>query len=113
MIRPRRSISHFLRHWESTPALLSESKHLVIFFDFDGTLVRMARRPERVFLTAASRSVLERLAENSRVTPASISGHRRAELQGQIGIRNTKARFRLRGPSEVGAALTRLKKVMQ
>ncbi len=53
MIRPRRSISHFLRHWESTPALLSESKHLVIFFDFDGTLVRMARRPERVFLTAA------------------------------------------------------------
>jgi trehalose 6-phosphate phosphatase len=88
MIRPGRSISHFLRHWESTAALLSESKHVVIFLDFDGTLVRVARRPEQVVLTAASRSVLERLAENSRITLAVISGRRRAELQGQIGIRN-------------------------
>jgi trehalose-phosphatase len=83
----RRAIPHLLQHWNLVAARISASHRVMVFLDFDGTLVRIAPRPDQVRLAPPTRRVLLRLAKNRRVTLAVISGRRRAELQRYIGVR--------------------------
>ncbi len=57
-----------------------------MFLDFDGTLVKIAPRPDQVRLAPVTRRVLRRLARHPRVTIVVISGRRRAELLRYAGI---------------------------
>lgn len=63
---------------------------IVIFLDFDGTLVDIAPRPELVRLKPAARRILQKLARHPRVSVVLISGRRRAELLHHIGIRGIR-----------------------
>jgi len=63
---------------------------IVIFLDFDGTLVNIAPRPELVRLKPAARRILRKLAHHPRVRVVLISGRRRAELLHYIGIRGIR-----------------------
>jgi len=63
---------------------------IVIFLDFDGTLVDIAPRPELVRLKPAARHILQKLARHPRVRVVLISGRRRAELLHYIGIRGIR-----------------------
>jgi trehalose 6-phosphate phosphatase len=83
----RRAIPHLFKHWDLVAARIRASRRVVVFLDFDGTLVRIARRPDRVRLPPRTRRILRRLSKNPRVTLAVISGRRRAELQRCIGMR--------------------------
>src|SRR5947209_8046579 len=63
---------------------------LVIFLDFDGTLVDIAPRPQMVRLKPAARRILQKLSRHPRVRVVMISGRRRAELLHYIGIRGIR-----------------------
>jgi trehalose 6-phosphate phosphatase len=83
----RRAIPHLFQHWDLVAARIRASRRVVVFLDFDGTLVRIARRPDRVRVAPRTRRILLRLARNPRVTLAIISGRRRTDLQRYIGMR--------------------------
>jgi trehalose 6-phosphate phosphatase len=78
--------AHLFRHWTQVEDRLRRSKKIVLFLDFDGTLVPIQRN-RKAFLQHQSRSVLLRLVKNPRITVVAISGRRRPELRRLMGIR--------------------------
>jgi trehalose 6-phosphate phosphatase len=88
MTPPRRETPHLFAEWGGITRLVQKNKHLVVFLDFDGTLVRIAPMPDAVHLEEETRHVLEKLSRHRNVTLAIISGRQRAELQQYIGVRN-------------------------
>ena len=75
------------KFWERFGSKLS-CKKILLFLDFDGTLVPIARDPESAKLSAASRQVLSRLSVSDRVRLCVISGRRVRTLKALLGIRN-------------------------
>ena len=82
----RRSVPHLFRHWQPVAARIRAQRRAIVFLDFDGTLVHIAARPDRVRMKPAMRRVLQRLAKNPKVTMVVISGRRREELRRCVGI---------------------------
>jgi trehalose 6-phosphate phosphatase len=80
------SVPHLFRHWQDVVARIRLQRRAIIFLDFDGTLVHIASRPNRVRMQPAMRRILRRLANNPKLTMVVISGRRRDELQRCIGI---------------------------
>ena len=76
----------FFEHWEYIARRIRAARRVVLFLDFDGTLVRFASRPEQVRLSSRARSILGRLARHPRVTLVVISGRRRADLRRHVAI---------------------------
>jgi trehalose-phosphatase len=74
-------------NWKRIAAQIKSSRRVVVFLDFDGTLVNMAPRPDQVRLEPLTRRVLRRLSRHPRVTVVVISGRRRAELLRYVGLR--------------------------
>jgi trehalose 6-phosphate phosphatase len=87
MTRNSRITPHLFSAWEQIAGRIRKAKRVVIFLDFDGTLVRIAPLPSGVRMAPKTREVLRKLARNRRVTIAVISGRQRAELQQLIKIR--------------------------
>lgn len=59
---------------------------LLIACDFDGTLCRIARHPDLVFLPEHAREILDRLNESPGATVAVVSGRRLSDLQQRVGL---------------------------
>lgn len=57
------------------------AKRVVLFLDFDGTLVRLRRKPKEVFLGAPARRVLRKLLHHRQVTICFISGRQLDDLR--------------------------------
>lgn len=121
MTPPARGVSRLLPRWNHVAARIRAHSRVVIFLDFDGTLVAIAPRPEQVRLTPAARNILRRLARHPRATLVMISGRRRAELLEHVGIRGIHY-FGLYGwergaacslPARVRAALGRARLQLQ
>ena len=87
MTRKRASTPHLFAQWERIARRIRENKQLVVFLDFDGTLVHIAPMPDGVCLEEDTRQALKKLAARPNVTLAVISGRQRAELEHFIGIR--------------------------
>ena len=83
-----RATPHLFADWKSVHRLIQSSKRVVIFLDFDGTLVRLAPKPDQVHVEPETRSMLKRLARRRGVTLVIISGRRRAELQRFLALPN-------------------------
>jgi trehalose 6-phosphate phosphatase len=75
---------HLLENWSMVAPRLRAAPAITLFLDFDGTLVRLAARPEFVSLDPATRRLLLRLARRPRLQVCIISGRRRADLCQQI-----------------------------
>jgi trehalose 6-phosphate phosphatase len=90
MTRNSRTTPHLFTAWNQIAARIRKSERVVIFLDFDGTLVRIAPLPSGVRMAPKTREVLRKLARNRKVTIAMISGRQRAELQQLIKIRQIK-----------------------
>jgi trehalose 6-phosphate phosphatase len=82
----RRTIPHLFRQWQDVATRIRAKRRAVVFLDFDGTIVRIAARPDRVRMKPAMQRALQRLALNPRMTVAVISGRRRDELRRCVGI---------------------------
>jgi trehalose-phosphatase len=67
--------------WPNVEKRIRKARHVVVFLDFDGTLVRLRRNPKEVFLAASARRVLQKLAGRRDVTLCFISGRQLADLQ--------------------------------
>ena len=87
MSRSRRMAPSLAANWARVAAQVRAANHVVVFLDFDGTLVNLAPLPTQVRLAPAARRVLRRLARHPRVTVAMISGRRRSELRHYVGLR--------------------------
>ena len=90
MNRTSRVTPHLFAQWERIARRIRGKKRVVIFLDFDGTLVRIAPMPDSVHLEDETRDVLQKLSTHRNVTLVIISGRQRAELQGFIGIHKMK-----------------------
>jgi trehalose 6-phosphate phosphatase len=73
-------LPHLFQHWDAVAARIRASHHLLVFLDFDGTLVPIAPRPDQVRVNPRTRRTVKRLARCRHVTLALISGRRRREL---------------------------------
>jgi trehalose 6-phosphate phosphatase len=90
MARTRRIIPHLFAQWDHIARRIRRNQRVVMFLDFDGTLVRIASLPGNVRLEDGMRDVLRKLAAHRNVTLAVISGRQRAELQRYVGIHKVK-----------------------
>lgn len=80
------TVPHLFENWRDIRERIRQSSRVALFLDFDGTLVRIARRPDLVQLTSLTRRILIRLARHQRVRVAVVSGRRRSELVRYIGV---------------------------
>lgn len=83
-----RATPHLFSEWDEVSRRLLSRRRLVMFFDFDGTLVRIAPTPNQVRMEERTLTALRKLAHHPCVTLVVISGRRRAELQRFIGLRD-------------------------
>jgi trehalose 6-phosphate phosphatase len=90
MTRTNTATPHLFAQWEQIARKIRGKKRVVVFLDFDGTLVRIAPMPDSVRMEDQTRDVLRKLAAHPKVTLAVISGRQRAELQHYIGVRKVK-----------------------
>jgi trehalose 6-phosphate phosphatase len=82
-----RKPGHLLAEWEEVVKRIGAHPRVVVFLDFDGTMVDIAPRPDLVKFRPAARAVLQRLVRNPNAKVVMISGRRRKELLHHVGIR--------------------------
>jgi trehalose 6-phosphate phosphatase len=86
-MRPRQGATpHLFDAWDQARRIIRRASYVALFLDFDGTLARLERAPDRARLTNPTRRVLRRLIRNPRVGMWVISGRRREELRKRIGL---------------------------
>jgi trehalose-phosphatase len=90
MSRFRQMTPSLLADWARVAARIRSSRRVAVLFDFDGTLVKIARRPNQVRLGSVTRRALRRLARHPRVTIAVISGRRRSDLLHLIALQGIR-----------------------
>jgi trehalose 6-phosphate phosphatase len=86
MNRTHRIAPKLSQNWNEVATRIRANCRIVVFLDFDGTLVDIAPRPDQVHLRADTRKVLRRLCNRSRAELVVISGRRRRELLQHIDV---------------------------
>src|SRR5271156_6165017 len=77
---------YLFRAWSEIADRLRKAKTCALLLDFDGTLVKLQRRPWEVRVPQRTKRLLERLAGHPKLFVAIVSGRRRQDLQTRIGI---------------------------
>jgi len=72
--------------WPEICARLKAADRWAVFLDFDGTLVKLRSRPGDVSVPLGVKRVLQRLARNSEVLVAIVSGRRLKNLRELVGV---------------------------
>jgi trehalose 6-phosphate phosphatase len=65
---------------------LDAAPHVLLFADFDGTLVPIAEHPNLAHLSPETKALLEQLSQLSKITLAVICGRALADIQARVGI---------------------------
>ena len=78
---------HLFSAWSHVARRARLAKTIVLFLDFDGTLVRLRRNPKEVLLGERARRLLNRLAGHPRVTLCFISGRQLADLRQRARVK--------------------------
>ena len=76
--------------WARVSRRLRAAQCVGLFTDFDGTLVPIRRRPNKVHLSHAGRRILARLARHARIRLWIVSARRLADIRrrtGRVGVR--------------------------
>jgi trehalose 6-phosphate phosphatase len=77
---------YLFRAWGEIADRLRDAKTCALLLDFDGTLVKLQRRPWEVRVPQHTKRLLERLARHPRLFVAIVSGRRCQDLQTRIGV---------------------------
>jgi trehalose 6-phosphate phosphatase len=77
---------YLFRAWNEIAARIRDAKTCALLLDFDGTLVKLQRRPWEVRVPQRTKRLLERLARHPRLFVAIVSGRRCQDLQTRIGV---------------------------
>jgi trehalose 6-phosphate phosphatase len=86
MTRSGGLVEHLTKDWKKIAERVHASRRVIVFLDFDGTLVRIAPRPNMVKLSTQTRETLKRLVRQPRVTLVVVSGRKRVEIQRFVGV---------------------------
>jgi trehalose 6-phosphate phosphatase len=81
-----RSPRHLFRAWGEITERICNAKICTLLLDFDGTLVKIRRRPWEVRVPRRTKLILDRLARHPKLFVAIVSGRRRQDLQTRIGV---------------------------
>jgi trehalose-phosphatase len=84
--RPSRKPQCLFDGWKNIKRRIDRADNVIVFLDFDGTLVRLRRNPKEVFLDDKMRRVLCRLVRHRRVTLCFISGRRLGDLRRRVAV---------------------------
>ena len=89
--RARRAVRHprvqeLFKAWPEIARRIHAAKRILIFLDFDGTLVGYCPAPDQVRLSGSARRILRKLARHRSVRTAIVSGRRRGGLMRFIKI---------------------------
>jgi trehalose 6-phosphate phosphatase len=79
-----------LRSWRKISERVKAAGNVVLFLDFDGTLVGLQPRPEDVRVPKGLRQLLRRLARHERVIVVIASGRRVRDLKRLIGLKRLR-----------------------
>jgi trehalose 6-phosphate phosphatase len=86
----QRPASYAVRAWPQILARLRKARYVSILLDFDGTLVRLEKRPEDVRVPNSVGEALTRLIGTKNVRVAIVSGRRVAELHNLLPFAGLK-----------------------
>ena len=79
-------MEHLFGVWDSIVTRIKSSKHVLLLFDYDGTLTPIVDRPELADLHIESRQLLKALAHKPRFTIGIVSGRALNDLQGRADV---------------------------
>ncbi len=79
-------VHHLFHCWNHVAGRFEASSTIALFLDFDGTLAPLQPRPENVWLDAATRRSLLRLARSPRFRVWIVTGRRRADVRARIRV---------------------------
>lgn len=95
------ALRHLLKAWDSLRPGLA-GKRIVVFLDYDGTLVPIAPTPAQARTPARTRNVLRRLAREPGVSVAVVSGRSLKDVRKKVGLDSVTCAgnhgLELRGP---------------
>lgn len=75
-------------HLSEIAACVSGSRHVLLFFDFDGTLAPIVEDPAQARMPAETRQSLVQLAGSDKFSLAIISGRALSDLRERVGLEN-------------------------
>jgi trehalose 6-phosphate phosphatase len=84
--RAPRSPRYLFRAWGEITERIRNAKICALLLDFDGTLVKIQRRPWEVHVPRRTKRMLDRLARHPKLFVAIVSGRRRQDVQKRIGV---------------------------
>jgi trehalose 6-phosphate phosphatase len=102
--RAARSPRYLFRAWSEIKSQIRSAELCALLLDFDGTLVRIQRRPWEVRVPQRIKGLLERLTLNPKLFVAIVSGRRYQDLRTRIGIENLRY-IGLHGAEEDGNSI--------
>jgi trehalose-phosphatase len=80
-----REVGHLLAAWPEVVARIRRSDSVLLFLDFDGTLVRLRRRRDRVRLSQRAKRILKRLTMIEKLSVVIISGRDVRNIEKLVG----------------------------
>jgi trehalose-phosphatase len=75
-----------LEKWPQIARQVRTARHIILFLDFDGSLVPLRELPEQARLGPDGRRILTRLARHPRITAVIISGRQRDDLRRRVNV---------------------------
>jgi len=79
-------LNSLLRSWPDVADRISRSAHVLLCFDYDGTLTPIVATPEAALLTEETRDLLRSLSRHPRYRLAIVSGRALREIRSMVGI---------------------------
>ena len=80
-------MKHLFTSWSIIKKKLDSSRHVLLAFDYDGTLTPIVKRPELARLSLPMRNLLKELSKSSFFSLVIISGRPLAEIKRLVGIK--------------------------
>jgi trehalose-phosphatase len=81
-------MQYLFHSWNKVARRLKSAQHVLLLFDFDGTITTIVEQPELAVLSIETKNLLRRLSRNRHYTVGIISGRALADLRGRVGIDN-------------------------
>jgi trehalose 6-phosphate phosphatase len=82
----RRELPHLFSHWDKVIERIRKSSRLLLCLDFDGTLVRIAPKPNRVRVLVRTARLLRRLGRHAKVSVILVSGRKRKDMLNYVSL---------------------------
>ena len=79
-------MKHLFQSWQEFSEACRNVSHVLLFFDYDGTLTPIVSRPEFAVLSTEVRNTLRALAQKSTLSVGIISGRSLSEIKSMVAV---------------------------